>query len=63
MPIVGNAHDDRDLFGLAHEILTSETEPLAVKIRALKMIDKAMGETSKEPTEQDVIDYLRQTAE
>jgi len=58
MPIIGNARDDRDLFNLAREIATDETIIMVHRIRALKFMDRAMGEKSR-VTEASVRFYSR----
>lgn len=58
-PVVGNYEADKELFDLAHQILTKGDFNLSQKKFALRRIDEAMGTTSDRPvTLNDIQDYL-----
>ena len=56
--IVGNAHHDRKLFDLVHEVLMSEDFDMLDKIKALRKLDAAMGESGV-VTAKDIENYIR----
>lgn len=58
---VGNAHGDRDIFNIAHLILTGDYD-MSDKLKALRKIDEAMGEKG-EISEHAVEEYCRMTAD
>jgi len=58
MPIYGNAHDDRQLLNLAHEIAIDDARPSDERIEALQRMDEAMGLTGDTPTWHDVEAYV-----
>ena len=58
MPIFGNAHDDRDRFALAHEILADPEPDYDEQIAALMEIDKTMGVESEDLNQKAIDDYL-----
>lgn len=58
IPILGNAHDDRDRLALAHEILADSEPDYDEQIAALVEIDKTMGVESGDLNQQAIDDYL-----
>jgi hypothetical protein len=44
MPVRGNAHDDRTLLNLVHDIIVDADETWERRGRAMAAMDKAMGE-------------------
>lgn len=58
MPIFGNAHDDRDRFALAHEILVDPNPNFDEQIAALVEINKTMGVESDDLSQQAIDEYL-----
>ena len=61
MPIVGNAHADSELFRLAHEIMADETQPMADRLAALGVVDRAVGPTGDPIDEAALAEYLAET--
>ena len=57
IPVIGNAHDDADIFILADEILRSNEETFEDKIAALKVMDSATGEPG-DYTQAAIDEYL-----
>jgi hypothetical protein len=57
IPIIGNGHDDRELFQLAHGIVLDARARDADRITALQRIDDAVG-GGQRCTWQDVIEYV-----
>jgi hypothetical protein len=53
MQIIGNAFADAVLLMLAHAIALDHNEPLDVRIRALRVMDEAMGESG--PLNEDAL--------
>ncbi len=56
--IYGNAHDDRDRFTLAHEILADPKPNYDEQIAALVEIDKTMGVESTDLSQKAIDEYL-----
>jgi hypothetical protein len=44
MPVVGNAHGDRDVWNAAHEIAADETAPMPHRLAALAKMNELTGE-------------------
>jgi len=60
-PIYGNHYHDSKLFQLCHSFILSNS-PTDEKIRALKVIGKAMGSEEVEIDEKDVENYIKETS-
>jgi len=57
MPVVGNAHDDRDCWNLAHEVVADSTLSMQNRLSALKKINELTGENDP-VDERALADYL-----
>ena len=58
MPIVRNAHDDRQRLALAHKILVDPNPNYDEQIAALVEIDKTMGVESTDLNQKVIDEYL-----
>ena len=60
-PIVGNFHSDSRLFADLHEFIWRDDVTLEEQMRAVRMIDVAMGEEQAIYTRADVEQYKRES--
>jgi hypothetical protein len=61
MPVVGNAHGDRDVWDAAHVIAADESAPMPDRLCAIAKMNELTGE-SDPCTEEALRDYLRDSS-
>ncbi len=62
-PIRGNFDQDSDLLDACHDFIVNEKNPMADRIRALKVVDQVMGvESEDEIDETAVLEFVSEMA-
>ena len=59
-PIIGTFYHDRELWQACEEIVVNVNNPLDLRIRAIKVIDRIIGEERGSVTEADVTLFMEQ---
>lgn len=57
--IIGNYKDDRSLWDALENYITTEKNPMALRIKALRKLDQIHGEVQQSYTANDVESYIK----